>query len=165
MLWVSADPGSGKSVLAKYLVDCVLSTESRTTCYFFFKDDFKGQRSAATALYCILFQLFNKKRSLLSKKIVKRFEIVGEGFTSSFSKLWNAFLIAAMDESAGEIVCVLDALDEYAESERSQLIGKLHRLYIKEPDFNLKFLVTSRSIYEIRDSFRPLEIPESSLSI
>ncbi|RVD83769.1 uncharacterized protein DFL_005548 [Arthrobotrys flagrans] len=109
MLWVSADPGSGKSVLAKYLVDCVLSTESRTTCYFFFKDDFKGQRSAATALYCILFQLFNKKRSLLSKKIVKRFEIVGEGFTSSF--------------------------------------------------------MTSRSIYEIRDSFRPLEIPESSLSI
>jgi hypothetical protein len=53
LLWVSADPGCGKSVLAKYLVDIMLpSTKSRTTCYFFFKDDFEDQRSAASALCC-----------------------------------------------------------------------------------------------------------------
>jgi hypothetical protein len=34
---VSADPGCGKSVLAKYLIDHVLP-ESSTVCYFFFKD-------------------------------------------------------------------------------------------------------------------------------
>jgi hypothetical protein len=39
LLWVSANPGCGKSVLAKYLIDSVLpTTEFRTTCYFFFKD-------------------------------------------------------------------------------------------------------------------------------
>src|SRR4029077_6781138 len=55
MLWVSADPGCGKSVLAKYLVDSVLpTTESRTTCYFFFKDDFEDQRTVVNALCCIL---------------------------------------------------------------------------------------------------------------
>jgi ankyrin repeat domain-containing protein 50 len=55
MLWVSADPGCGKSVLVKYLVDSVLgSTESRTTCYFFFKDDFEDQRTVVSALCCIL---------------------------------------------------------------------------------------------------------------
>ena len=59
MLWVSADPGCGKSVLAKYLVDSVLATtESRTVCYFFFKDDFEDQKSIVSALSCILHQLF-----------------------------------------------------------------------------------------------------------
>jgi hypothetical protein len=40
LLWVSADPGCGKSVLARFLADDELKpTESRITCYFFFKDD------------------------------------------------------------------------------------------------------------------------------
>ncbi|PGH36358.1 hypothetical protein GX50_00863 [[Emmonsia] crescens] len=40
VLWVSADPGCGKSVLAKYLADSILAPgESRMTCYFLFKDD------------------------------------------------------------------------------------------------------------------------------
>lgn len=36
-LLVSADPGCGKSVLAKYLIDHALP-RSATICYFFFKD-------------------------------------------------------------------------------------------------------------------------------
>ncbi len=58
MLWVSADPGCGKSVLARYLADSEISTtESTTTCYFFFKD-VEDQKSAKSALCCILHQLF-----------------------------------------------------------------------------------------------------------
>src|SRR6266404_1015371 len=88
MLWVSADPGCGKSVLAKYLVDSVLATtESRTICYFFFKDDFEDQRSIVCALCCILRQLFLQKRMLLSEKIFEQFEMGGERFTSSFNEL------------------------------------------------------------------------------
>jgi hypothetical protein len=42
LLWVSADAGCGKSILAKYLVDALFpSTKLRTTCYFFIKDDFE----------------------------------------------------------------------------------------------------------------------------
>jgi ankyrin repeat domain-containing protein 50 len=59
LFWVSADPGCGKSVLAKYLVDTMLpSIKSRTICYFFFKNDFEDQRSAVSALCCILRQFF-----------------------------------------------------------------------------------------------------------
>ena len=51
LLWVSADPGCGKSVLTRYLVDdLLLNDNTRTVCYFFFKDDFPDQRSAAGAL-------------------------------------------------------------------------------------------------------------------
>ncbi|KAK6532414.1 hypothetical protein TWF281_006603 [Arthrobotrys megalospora] len=163
MLWVSADPGTGKSVLAKYLVDTVLpTTESQTTCYFFFKDDFEGQGSITIALCCILFQLFTAKRSLLSEAMIERFEIVGEGFVSSFSELWNAFLVAAKNEDSGEIVCVLDALDECETSGMSQLIAELHKLYSTTTYFNLKFLVTSRPIRGIRHGFQRLEVPGSS---
>lgn len=88
MLLVSADPGCGKSVLAKYLVDSELSTtESRTTCYFFFKDDLEDQRSARSALCCLLHQLFEQKDILLSNKIVERFEASGGHLTSSFIEL------------------------------------------------------------------------------
>ncbi|KAK6512805.1 hypothetical protein TWF506_008971 [Arthrobotrys conoides] len=161
MLWVSADPGCGKSVLAKYLIDSVLPSTA-TTCYFFFKDDFVGQESITTALCCILFQLFRAKPSLLSETVIEQFEIAGEEFTDSFSELWNILLLAAQNEEAGEIVCVLDAIDEC--KDKSQLIQKLHQLYSTETNFNLKFLVTSRPYREIRQVFQSLKALGSSFA-
>ncbi|KAK6330118.1 hypothetical protein TWF718_003546 [Orbilia javanica] len=162
LLWVSADPGSGKSVLAKYLVDSVLpmNDSTRTICYFFFKDDFKGQNSAATALCCILWQLFQKKRSLLSEEVLERFEIEGEEFPNSVNGLWDLFMMIAKN-NAGEIVCVLDALDECKQSDRDFLIKRLQKLY--NSINNLKFLITSRPIFEIRDGFHFHSFPKSFL--
>jgi Cdc6-like AAA superfamily ATPase len=160
MLWVSADPGCGKSVLVKYLVDSILeTTESRTTCYFFFKDDFEDQRSAVSALCCILHQLFRQKRILLSEEILEQFEIEEEKLTSSFGELWATLLSAAKDKNAGEIVCVLDAIDECEDYGRSQLVQALCKLYRTESNFNLKFLLTSRPYGGIRRGFQPLELP------
>jgi hypothetical protein len=160
MLWVSADPGCGKSVLVKYLVDSILpTTESRTTCYFFFKDDFEDQRSAIGALCCILQQLFMQKRILLSEEILEQFEVGEEKFTSSFGDLWTTLLSAAKDKSAGEIVCLLDAIDECEDHGRSQLAQALCKLYGETSNFNLKFLLTSRPYGGIRQGFQPLEIP------
>ncbi|KAK6331274.1 hypothetical protein TWF730_004362 [Orbilia blumenaviensis] len=164
ILWVSADPGSGKSVLAKYLVDYVLKGP-RTICYFFFKNDFEGQDRAITALSCILFQLFDEKRKSLSKEIIERFEIAGEGFSSSFKELWSALITATKinDTNTGEIVCVLDALDECNNDDRSLLIGKLGEFCKSENKSNLKFLITSRPISKIRNEF--YESQPSQLSL
>jgi ankyrin repeat domain-containing protein 50 len=157
MLWVSADPGCGKSVLAKYLVDSILpTTESRTTCYFFFKDDFEDQRTAVNALCCILLQLFRQKRILLSEMVLKRLEVDRDKFTNSFSELWDTLLGAAEDKNAGEIVCLLDAIDECENSGRVQLVQALCKLYGTQRDFNLKFLLTSRPYFGIRRAFRHL---------
>ncbi|KAF3319410.1 hypothetical protein TWF173_000040 [Orbilia oligospora] len=156
-LWVSADPGCGKSVLVKYLIDSILpTTESRTTCYFFFKDDFEDQRSVTIALCSILRQLFIQKRILLSETILEQFEIA-EGPTSSFSGLWNILLSAANDENAGQIVCILDAIDECEDHGRSQLAQALRKLYSTDRKLNLRFLLTSRPYGEIRRGFQPLE--------
>lgn len=39
LLWISADPGCGKSVLSRSLVDQDLQSYRATICYFFFKDN------------------------------------------------------------------------------------------------------------------------------
>ncbi|KAF3260943.1 hypothetical protein TWF217_004786 [Orbilia oligospora] len=160
-LWISADPGCGKSVLAKYLIDHILpSTDFRTTCYFFFKDDFDNQRSVIIALCCILHQLFTQRPALLSKTIIERFQTTGEEFARSFRELWDALLCAA-DENAGEIVCVLDAIDECEDDGRTRLSQALRELYSTSTKrgSNLKFLLTSRPYGEIRQGFRPLDLP------
>ncbi|KAK6342481.1 hypothetical protein TWF718_007884 [Orbilia javanica] len=153
LLWISADPGCGKSVLAKHLVDSVLpTTASRTTCYFFFKDGLS--QNLATAFCCILFQIFRAKSALLSEEIREFFDIVGEDhFVNSFDELWVALTTVAKNEP-DEIVCVLDGIDEC--KDRSQLVRKLCDLYRTQPSYNLKFIVTSRPYRDIRQGFQPL---------
>lgn len=150
--------------MTKYLVDSELkTTESRTTCYFFFKDDFEDQRSAQSALSCILHQLFTQREDLFSGGIVKRLEAYKAHLTKSFDELWEVLVIASKDRNAGEIVCILDAFDECGEGERVKLAQTLRRFYGIENDMkdnaNLKFLVTSRSYDIIRRGFEPLNIP------
>ncbi|KAF3308734.1 hypothetical protein TWF173_000746 [Orbilia oligospora] len=153
------------AVLAKYLIDHVLpSTDIRTTCYFFFKDDFEDQRSIIIALCCILHQLFTQKPVLLSKAIFERFQATGKEFARSFRELWDALLCAA-DENTGEIVCVLDAIDECDDDGRTRLSRALRELYSTSTKrcSNLKFLLTSRPYGKIRQGFRPSELPESPI--
>src|SRR5215472_2210584 len=57
LLFVTADPGCGKSVLSRYLIDRILPEDRRMVCYFFFKDDFEDQKSSLRALCTILHQL------------------------------------------------------------------------------------------------------------
>ncbi|KAI1825463.1 hypothetical protein F4861DRAFT_530286 [Xylaria intraflava] len=167
LLWVSADPGCGKSVLSKYLVDHVLKTTvSRTVCYFFFKDDFEDQRNVMGALRCILYQLFDQKRNLLSDSILEQSEIKGENLFGSFGEIWRTLISVAEDENAGEIICLLDAIDECEDQGRSQLARELRRFYSREGTgrtSNLKFLLTSRPYDKIRRSFGPQGMPTSSM--
>ncbi|PKK49412.1 hypothetical protein CI102_6361, partial [Trichoderma harzianum] len=157
MLWVSANPGCGKSVLAKYLVDEFKSTKQGTTCYFFFKDDFEDQRSAKGALSCILHQLFKQKGHLLSTEIMKRFKSYKEPLANPYYELWELWDIltmAAQERDAGEIICILDAFDECANQERQDLAKILREFYRPRGDtkgtVNLKFLITSRPYDTIR---------------
>ncbi|KAJ4250968.1 hypothetical protein NW762_011618 [Fusarium torreyae] len=159
MLWVSANPGCGKSVLARHLVDSELpTTESRTTCYFFFKDDFKDPKIATSALSCILHQLFTQRKVLFSDEIVKRFDDFKTHINSSFDELWEVLVMAAKDDNAGELVCILDAFDECDDQQRDKFVQALQKLYDSDSgakhEFNLKFLITSRPYRNIRLNFQ-----------
>jgi ankyrin repeat protein len=160
-LSVSADPGCGKWVLAKHLVDDVLATtETRTTCYFFFKDDFEDQKSAINALCCILHQLFTQKPALFSEAIHARLEAEGPNLSLSFRDLWDMLVEAADHEEAGEILCILDALDECKSEDCSRLINALLDLQHTKKAPNLRFLLTSRPYGTIRRSFQLPDAPD-----
>ncbi|UKZ81740.1 hypothetical protein TrVFT333_009512 [Trichoderma virens FT-333] len=157
MLWVSANPGCGKSVLAKHLVNELKTTERRTTCYFFFKDDFEDQRSARGALSCILHQIFIQRESLFSVDIMKRIKSYKAPLANSYYELWELWDILTMvsqEKNAGEIICILDALDECKDQEQHDFTKLIRQFYGPNNDtresVNLKFLITSRPYDTIR---------------
>ncbi|KAK6836360.1 hypothetical protein PG987_006855 [Apiospora arundinis] len=165
MLWVSADPGCGKSVLAKYLVDEVLaSSATRTTCYFFFKDDFDDQRTVESALCCILHQLFVQKPDLLLDKFLDEYREDGDQICSSFGDLWRILIEAADHHKEGEIICILDALDECVGQKR--LAAGLTQLFSQGKGASkLNFLVTSRPIRDIRRGFQNLKDSQPTIHL
>lgn len=148
LLWVSADPGCGKSVLARYLVDDRLEEElsaSQKVCYFFFKDDDKIHRSAIHALCAILHQLLLQDSELLRHF---NFDVTS---LPSFGELWEVLTRCARETS---IICVFDALDECEESSRETLIKHVSMYYgsYAHPMRNLRIILTSRPWNSISDS-------------
>ncbi|KAF5860120.1 hypothetical protein ETB97_002027 [Aspergillus alliaceus] len=146
LLWVSAGPGRGKSVLSRCLVDegqlnapttitiirsdvVAYTTTTSTVCYFFFKD---GGMAAWMVLMLWLFlrnTLHYGKSSLC---------IVSPG--------------------AGEINCVFDVLDECKEESRRDIIETIEKLYVLSQSHSrhssLKILVTSRPYDDIEKLFQ-----------
>ncbi|KAI1131604.1 CHAT domain-containing protein [Nemania abortiva] len=152
-LLVSADPGCGKSVLAKYLIDNELP-KTATICYFFFKD--QDQNTAEQALCALLHQLFQKKPSLI-RHAIPDFETSGGKLAGRTSALISIFKNATSDPKAGQVICVLDALDECAENERKTLTRELKEHFLVNNIGQLKILLTSRPYDNIVSSFQDLE--------
>jgi len=144
LLWVSAGPGYGKSVLSRFLIDdeqlatCVttititpssidaaISRES-TVCFFFFKDRVDDCMNSTNALCAILHQLFTTtSTSGLIKYALKSHREYGPKLTKNFFELWQILSDCVTSPDAGEIICVLDALDECKEDSRREFIETL----------------------------------------
>lgn len=153
LLWVTALPGCGKSVLLRYLIDHFLKAPRTTICYFFFKDDSEAQRSVKGALRCILHQILLQHRDLLNEDLLQRFARSPQ-LCESFADLWSVLLELSAKVHAGEILLVIDALDECNEGEREKLIDHLvlwndHR----DVSNRMKILVSSRLYTDIRRGF------------
>ncbi|KAM0344763.1 hypothetical protein ACHAPU_007136 [Fusarium lateritium] len=151
-LLVTADPGCGKSVLAKYLIDHGLPP-STTICYFFFKDD--DQNTVRQALCALLHQLFTLKPPLIGHAMLL-FRFEGEGLINSTNSLWKILRSIISDPEVGSITIVLDALDECAESEFADLMRNIDRQFHKgQPGCGkLKYLLTCRPYDQLMTKFR-----------
>ena len=159
LLWISADAGCGKSVLARSLVDNELqSTDTHTVCYFFFKDN-QEQDNIAAAFCAILHQLFSCRGQLI-RHAVTTWDKVGQKLPGDTSELWRIWMAATRDPEADNVTCVLDALDECKETERGRMIRYLTDFYTQISrssttccQSRLKFLVTSRPYDDIHWGF------------
>ncbi|MCJ1428331.1 hypothetical protein MMC29_006240, partial [Sticta canariensis] len=162
LLWVSAGPGCGKSVLSRSLIEerrvCTNALAS-TVCYFFFKDGQEQRTRGSNALSAILHQLF--RNTTVIPHALSSYRSYGDKLRDSFSELWGLLVECAKNPETGEIICVLDALDECEKDARNQLIHKLVGFFSqiksdKNPSFTLKFLVTSRPYDDLEQQFQPL---------
>ena len=159
LLWVSAGPGCGKSVLSRSLVDegrLSTSVATSTVCYFFFKDGEEGRTSEADALSAILHQLFSRQATgHLIRYALSAHKNFGHSLSRNPSELWRILMDCTKSVDAGEIICVLDALDECDVASRNQIINRLGSFYFREQNMSkLKFLITSRPYDDLEASFR-----------
>lgn len=156
-LVVTADPGCGKSVFARSLVDLDLKTseeQSPAVCYFFFKDN-DAQNTLSIALCALLHQLFCMKPRLICHAL-KEWQQHGTSLKDDASALWRVLVEAMSDPYAGNIVFVINALDECQEIDQRRLmnmLGALKRETNTKASSTKKFLITCRPYGEIKNSF------------
>lgn len=154
LLIVSADPGCGKSVLAKHLIDNVLSqcNPSATICYFFFKDG--DQNTQKQAICALLHQIFTNKPELI-KLAMNVINDNGQETVNVVTKLWDIFSRVIKDPAMGQTIFVLDALDECKESELVDLTDNI-KFVQNDGETRARFFVTSRPYENIILEFQEL---------
>jgi ankyrin repeat protein len=153
-LLVSADPGCGKSVLSKYLVDHALPRDE-IICYYFFKD--QDQNSLSQALCALIHQLFSQRQSLI-RYAMDEYSRNGEALINVTASLWEILTAASYDADTGPVIFVLDALDECIEPDFRYLAELLKKEY-QSKNANtgrVKFLLTSRPYGHIVSQFDEL---------
>ena len=151
VLLISADPGCGKSVLTKYLVDCVLPrSNAETICYFFFKDQI--QNTLKQALCSLLHQLFCAKPGLIQHAMLE-YSQNGSDLAQHGSILWKILTKATQDSEAGSIIFVLDALDECVEQDLETFVDIMGAELRSEGFPTVRFLLTTRPYEQITSQF------------
>ncbi|OJZ86645.1 hypothetical protein ASPFODRAFT_218505 [Aspergillus luchuensis CBS 106.47] len=154
LLIVSADPGCGKSVLAKHLIDNVLPqcNPSATICYFFFKDG--DQNTQKQAICALLHQIFTNKPDLI-KLAMNVIDDNGQETVNVVTKLWDIFSRVIKDPAMGQTIFVLDALDECKDSE---LVGLTDNIKSIQTDggTRARFFLTSRPYENVISEFQEL---------
>ncbi|PWW75969.1 hypothetical protein C7212DRAFT_352033 [Tuber magnatum] len=145
LLWLSAEPGRGKSVIASFLV----SHLSR-------RPDTIEQKSSTFALRAILHQLFTHRESL-RRYAEPAFNAKGKKFADEVDTLWEILVQAVAEGGCGDVICVVDALDECEEGTLASLVHPVNRL-LGSPtsDIPLKFIATSRPYDRIRTALGSL---------
>ncbi|KAL9616879.1 MAG: hypothetical protein Q9160_008301 [Pyrenula sp. 1 TL-2023] len=163
ILWVSGDPGCGKSVLASFIVDELGGQVSQQpsldkVCFFFFKDDNDEQKSSISCLRAILHQLFVAQPALVHHAL-NEYRSKGQKFVEELHTLWDILTAVTADATCGNIICVVDGLDECEEHTRKDFLREMVDYYsTPSHDQNcLKVLALSRPYLPIQDEFENLQ--------
>ncbi|KAI8623314.1 hypothetical protein F5Y19DRAFT_459002 [Xylariaceae sp. FL1651] len=162
LLWLSADPGCGKSVLLSYLIDHLRNSANKIrvpeiVCFFFFKEDNHEQSNARHATSAILSQLY-KAQPWLTRHAIETYSIQGPAMTYQFNTLWKILMSSVCDKSSRDILIILDGLDECEEVTRQQMLQSLTRFYASDTESLdkapfIKTIVASRPNNDIKIAF------------
>ena len=164
ILWLSGGPGIGKTMISGFLVEELAHLAERSSqmvLAYYFCDDKDGKRRTATAiLRGVLLQLL-RQRPVLFMHIQPRFELSPDSLWTNFHTLWRIFVGIIQDPEAGEVCCLIDALDECEKESRQLFLMNLIRLYEPQENRTLfaKFIITSRRESDIKQEFLSTDNP------
>ncbi|KAE8446252.1 hypothetical protein EG329_012338 [Mollisiaceae sp. DMI_Dod_QoI] len=142
LLLVTAIPGQGKSVLAKFLVHhWGEGKPNPTVCHFFFKETSEVQRKSASGFCALVHQIFAAYPKVAELPAVQNgINALGPALATSVTSLLEALELVLSHINEREVIIVLDALDECDSSE----LPSLERLVTFCETHNVKILATSR---------------------
>ncbi|KAI1273370.1 hypothetical protein F5Y07DRAFT_259472 [Xylaria sp. FL0933] len=130
-LWLAGKPGSGKTVLMKYLVECLLSersTESAQVVYYFFHHGSANQPMTGFLTSILRQQLLNSTSRFATSevltKLAEKREAQGSDTPWDDDLLEECFL-RLVDKSAAQgqsLYIIVDALDECNDSDKVLLL-------------------------------------------
>jgi ankyrin repeat protein len=153
LLWVTGEPGCGKTMLSAYLTDHLRlgsATPIKPQVFSFFCDDkVKSQRDATAILRGILYQILHQHRKLI-KHVKSRLELDGPSLANSFPALWELFLKIVGESTSGATGVIVDAIDECEGRTRRNFLNAVVQLVNEPHDIHrqsrncIKFLITSR---------------------
>lgn len=166
-LWIYAQPGAGKTVLAAFLVDHFASRQPSVCVLFFFcKDTDEDKRTSVAIARSLLYQLFLALReraavSALIEELSLAMDESGHKTALSFSAVWKIFSNHISDLTSATIV--VDALDECRDSEI--LIQSLRSM---ASSCNVAVILTSRKeehLYQLLHQSPSLEVAPDDIDV
>ncbi|KAI5785476.1 hypothetical protein FPQ18DRAFT_243942, partial [Pyronema domesticum] len=123
-LWVSGNPGCGKTVLSRFLLDHTEKSLKAPTrrchvLYFFFEDKYDTQKSAESLLRSVIHQLIELVPDLI-QLAMHHYASRKEKIVDSLDILWKLFCAITTDHRFLDgVYLVVDALDECEETSRN----------------------------------------------
>lgn len=111
LLWITAEAGCGKTVLADYLIDNIRRGSEDIVAHYFFKG---GEKEKANQALCGLIHQVLIRRDSATRHLVGPCRSAGKGnqIVYELTTLWNVLEASSSDGGSSSIVCIIDALDE-----------------------------------------------------
>lgn len=153
LLWIWGGPGKGKTMLSIYLTEEL--EQERRVIYFFCSSEDEKRNTAAAVLRGLLWQI-TAYRPDLTEQLLDHFDTPEKTkeALSCTEVLWRMFVKLCRHSALGQIVCVLDGLDECDNTSRDWLAGKLVDSGLAHRKWSLgdtvKTIVVSREIPILR---------------
>ena len=166
LLWLSGGPGIGKTMISSFLVKelaHLAERSSQITLAYYFCDDKDEKRKTATAiLRGLLLQLLRQK-PVLFKHIQPSFDMSRDSLCTNFHALWRIFISIVRDPGAGEVCCLIDALDECERESRQLFLMNLKEIFDPHENrtLSVKFIITSRRESDIEEELLSADNPRT----
>ena len=155
LLWLSGGPGIGKTMISSFLVkelaQLAAERSSQMTLIYYFCDDKDERRRTATAILRGLLLQLLRQRPVLFKHIQPDFDISRDRLVTDFYALRRIFDNIVKDPEAGEVYCLIDALDECEKESRQLFLTNFIKLFSSQQSKKtvVKFIITSREENDI----------------